>query len=281
MEIRIPLIIGGLCLIFCACKEQQNKTAESNPQWKLGVQSWTFRLFTLQETISKADSAKIRYIEAFWGQPLGEGTTDSFGSTMSAESRAKLKSWLNAKGISIKAMGVITPRTREEWIKAFELAREFQMSYISSEPIKNQWDMIDTLADEYGVKVAIHDHPIPNPYWHPDSVVAAVAGHKNLGACADVGHWARSGLDPVDCLRKLDGHIVGVHLKDIKTFGERLAEDTIVSLGFIDFPGIFRELKRQNFTGMFSIEHESNWMNSLPDVILTREYFEKETAKIQ
>lgn len=85
-------------------------------------------------------------------------------------------------------------------------------------------------------------------------------GHPNPGACADVGHWVRSGLNVIECLQKLQGHIWNVHLKDIVTFGKVNAEDTIPGKGVIDFNAVFKELKRQGYEGSFSIEHESNWI---------------------
>jgi sugar phosphate isomerase/epimerase len=111
-------------------------------------------------------------------------------------------------------------------------------------------------------------------------VLAAIKGHKNIGSCADVGHWARNGVNPVEALKKLAGHIYGVHLKDIKKFGDTKAEDTIVGKGVIDFPPIFRELKRQHFSGMFSIEHESNWYHSVPDVMETVKFYDEQVAKL-
>jgi sugar phosphate isomerase/epimerase len=256
-------------------------TSNVTANWKLGVQMWTFRMFTFAQALDKVDSAGIKYIEAFWGQPLGDGLKDSFGIRMSDASKAKIKDLLKQKGISIVAMGVIDPPTREEWKAAFDLAKEFGLSYITAEPRKDQWDMVDSMAGEYGIKIAIHDHPKPDMYWSPDSVLAAMQGHPNIGACADLGHWARNGVNPVDALKKLAGHVYGVHLKDITKFGERDAPDTVVGKGVIDFPPIFQELNRQHFSGMFSIEHESNWLHSLPDVIETRKFYEGQVAKLQ
>lgn len=249
--------------------------------WKIGVQMWTFRMFTFAEALDKVDSAGVKSIEAFWGQPLGAGLKDSFGIRMSDDSKAKVKQMLQSKGISIVAMGVISPNTRAEWKSAFDLAKEFGLSYITAEPKKDQWDMIDSMAGSYGIKVAIHDHPKPNAYWSPDSVLAAISGHPNIGACADIGHWARNGLNPTECLKKLEGHVYGVHLKDIVKFDDTKAADTVVGKGVIDFPPIFQELKRQNFKGMFSIEHESNWYHSLPDVIETVKFYNEQVAKLK
>lgn len=256
-------------------------SASVTANWKIGVQMWTFRLFPFAEALNKVDSTGAKSIEAFWGQPLGAGLKDSFGLNMSDASKAKIKELLNAKGIQIVAMGVISPDTKAEWIKAFDLAKEFGLSYITCEPKKDQYDYIDSLASVYGIKLAIHDHPKPNMYWSPDSVLAATVGHPNIGSCADVGHWARNGLNPVDCLKKLSGHVYGVHFKDIKQFNNTEAEDTVVGKGVIDFTAIMQELKDQKFKGMISIEQESNWNNSVPDVTGTVKLYHDLVGKLK
>jgi len=258
-----------------------NSSGGSTAGFKLGVQMWTFKEFSFVEALDKVDSAGIKNIEAFASQKLGGGLKDTFNIRMSKETRDKVKALLQKKGIQIIAMGVIVPKTEAEWIKTFELAKDFGMHYIVSEPIKTQWGMIDSLAGVFGIPVAIHDHPIPNPYSSPDSVLAAIAGHPHIGACADIGHWSRNGLNPVECLRKLEGHIIGVHLKDIVKFNDTKSGDTVVSKGVIDFPAVLAELKRQNFNGMLSIEHESNWFHNLPDVIFTRNYYDSLITKLQ
>jgi sugar phosphate isomerase/epimerase len=256
-------------------------TSNITANWKLGVQMWTFRMFTFAEALDKVDSCGIKYIEAFWGQPLGAGLKDSFGIRMSDASKTKIKDLMNQKGIKMVAMGVITPKTRDEWKAAFDLAKDFGLSYVTAEPLKSQWDMVDSMAGAYGIKVAIHDHPKPNMYWSPDSVLAAIQGHPNIGSCADIGHWARNGINPVDAIKKLEGHIYGVHLKDIVKFDDTHADDTVVGKGVIDFPPIFQELKKQHFNGMFSIEHESNWYHSVPDVIEIKKFYDDQVAKLQ
>lgn len=280
-------------LMFVACNSQPSsaggdstaavKSDSTDPakDWKLGVQLWTFSKFDFVTAISKVDSTGIKYIEAYSHQPLGGGMKGDFGPDMTADEKAQVKQLLQSKGITLVAMGVIVPKDLVEWKKYFEFGKEFGLSYFTAEPIKTQWGGIDSLAGIYGIKVAIHDHPRPNAYWSPDSVLAAMAGHPNIGDCADVGHWARNGLDPVACLQKLQGHVYGVHLKDIVKFDDVHAADTVVGSGVIQWAPIFQELKRQHFAGMLSIEHESNWYNSVPDVIQTRKFYEAQIAALK
>ena len=292
MNNKFSLFTGVLVVLtFIACNNPSSQKEEAvtapvgdstsvTNNWKLGVQLWTFRLFSQEVALSKADSAGIKYVEAYLGQPVDNTSKDTFGINLSAAGRQKLKGLLELHHIQMIAMGVTTPKNREEWIKTFELAKDFGLSYITSEPIKTQWDMIDSLAGVYNIKIAIHDHPKPNAYSSPDSVLAAMQGHPNIGACADLGHWARNGLNLVDCLKKLEGHIYGVHLKDIVTFDKTNAADTVVGRGVIDFAPVFAELKRQKFQGMFSIEHESNWENNVPDVIETVKFYDDQVVKL-
>jgi len=289
----LGLVAAALIGVSCNNNETVKKSdadsaivkADSAPKvtdnWKLGVQLWTFRMFTITEALQKADSCGIKYVEAFWGQALGGETKDTFGIRMTQAGRDKLKELLKSHNIQMVAMGVISPGTKEEWIDAFKLAKEFSLSYITAEPKKSMWDFVDSLAGAYAIRIAIHDHPKPNAYSSPDSVLAAMKGHPNIGSCADIGHWTRNGLDVVDCLKKLEGHIYGVHLKDVKVFDKTDAADTVVGKGVIKFDPIFAELKRQNFSGMFSIEHESNWYHSVPDVIETVKFYNNKLEKLK
>jgi len=79
----------------------------------------------------------------------------------------------------------------------------------------------------------------------------------------------------IDLSRELIRHPLSTFIVDPK------AEDTVVSKGVINLPAVLAELKRQNFSGMLSIEHESNWYHNLPDVIFTRNYYDSLVQKLQ
>ncbi len=274
------------CLILTACNPSparnnaipENDSTSINQGWKLGAQMWTFHSDPFTVALSKVDSAGIKYIEAFLGQPMGGDFNDTFDLNMSAESKKRLLQLLESKGIGLMAIGVVVPQTPEEWRRTFEFAKDLGIQYITAEPIRSHWDTVNTMAGEYKIMVAIHDHPRPSPYDHPDSVMNAIKGRINMGACADLGHWARNGLDVVKCLQTLEGRVIGVHLKDIKTFNDVKSEDVILGTGVIDYPAVFSELKKQGFNGMYSIEHEANIGNNLSDVIQNRKYFETQTS---
>jgi sugar phosphate isomerase/epimerase len=169
------------------------------------------------------------------------------------------------------------------WKKQFDLARQFDVKFVTAEPPLNLWDSIDSLAGIYGIKVAIHDHwKGESAYWHPDSVLAAIKGHPNFGACADLGHWPKSGIDPVEGVKKLSGHIIALHLKDIAAFNDPKLLDVPVGKGVVNFPGVFEELKKQGFKGNIYIEMDMEGQPSnLPAVMQSINYYNEQVGKLK
>ena len=157
------------------------------------------------------------------------------------------------------------------------------VKFVTTEPPIKMWDSIDSLAGAYGIKVAIHEHwKGTSPYWNPDTVLMAIKGHPNFGACADLGHWPKSGIDPVEGVKKLSGHIISLHLKDIAAFNDPTLKDVPAGTGVVNFPAVFAELKKQNFNGHIYIERDAeDQPSNLPSVIQTVKYYNEEIVKLK
>ena len=281
------------CLYFLAfsligCSDKLRKTDEQNvnliqhAEWRIGIALYSFNRFSFADAIKKADSAGVKYVEGFSFHKLGKEFNEKSMSSMSEEDIRNMKQMLKNKNLKMQSMYVSGAKNEDDWKYFFELAKEMKMQYIVSEPGKKSWDMLDSLAGLYHVKIAIHEHAKGKSiYWHPDSVLAALKNHPNFGVCADLGHWARSGLDPVECLKQLDGHILGVHLKDIDESNNPDAKDVIVGKGVIDLSAVVAELKRQHFNGAVHVECEHAMENNMPDVIEAIKYFDGLTKQSQ
>jgi hypothetical protein len=185
-------------------------------------------------------------------------------------------------GVTLVNFGV-TDLTNDETEarRTFEFARDMGIETIGAEPPPEALEMLDRLAGEYGINVAIHNHPKPSPYWNPDRVLEVVAGRSaRIGACGDVGHWLRSGINPLEAIRKLKGRIISFHLKDLTVAGDLQAHDVVWGTGVAKIPELLRELDRQKFKGVFSVEYEHNWDNNLPEVRRCVAAFEQMAAEI-
>ena len=151
---------------------------------------------------------------------------------------------------------------------------------IVSEPPADAFYLLDKLTQEYGINVALHNHPRPSKYWDPKVVLKAVQGRNpRIGACADTGHWVRSGVNPMEALKMLEGRIISLHFKDLNEASPG-AHDVPWGTGISDARGMLAELHRQGFSGVFSIEYEYNWMNSMPEIAQCVSFFNKTSAEL-
>lgn len=267
---RIILFPG---IFLYTISQASAQTPESRFGWKLGAQAYTFKLYTFFEVLDKMDSCGLKYVEASPGREIGGGMEGKMDYHMEATKQQRIMEKLRQKGITWASYGVVVPKTNEDWLLLFEFAKKMGIRNIVTEPRREDLPMLSKLADRYKVNIAIHNHPQPSPYWHPDTLLNAVKGlSKRIGACADIGHWVRSGLDPLECIKKLKGRIIELHVKDLN---ERSmdAHDVIWGTGISDIKGIMKELKRQRFKGEFFAEYEYNWERNVIDVAACVSYF--------
>ena len=267
-------------LIFSGCA--QKKTQKQD--WKLSMQSYTFHLFPLTEALDKTQELGIKYIEVYPGHKLGGTWGDKvFDFNLDAQTQKEIKDLAASKGIKIIGCGVYVAEKSSDWEKMFRFAKSMDMEFITCEPALEDWDLVEKLAEEYKIKVSVHNHPQPSAYWKPENLLKAIDGRSPLlGSCSDVGHWRREGLNQIDCLKQLKGRVVSLHFKDIadKVPGEKEQHDVIWGTGILDVKGMLQELKEQNFKGVFSIEYEYNWDNSVPDIKKCIAYFNEVTNEI-
>lgn len=113
-------------------------------------------------------------------------------------------------------MGLFLPRDKSDWELLFKFAKRKGIETIVSEPIFELVPMVDDLCEKYDIKLAIHNHATLTKYWDPSTVMSVLKGRSDyISVCADIGHWKRSGLDVAKSLKKFEGHIHEVHLKDV------------------------------------------------------------------
>lgn len=283
MKTSKKIIIALCCtLLSVACAQDSTKTKADKQGWHLSMQSYTFHLFTAVESLSKTAELGVGFIEIYPGQRMGEGFGDAvFGYGLSKEEQEKLKALAAAKGVKIISSGVWTGQ-RDEWEPIFSFAKNMGMEFISAEPSRDDWDVVEELAKKHNIKVAVHNHPSENSYWKPEILLDCIGKRSDLiGACVDVGHYKRMGLDPTSAMQQLKGRIISLHFKDIAPQGEgQSLEDVVWGEGILNVKGMMEELKRQNFKGYFTIEYEADWENNLPQIKRSIDYFNQIAEEI-
>lgn len=267
MKSLIEILLRTMLMVLIGTSAIAQKMLEDKAGWKLGAQAYSFRLFPFAEALRKIDSCGLSYVEAFPGQTIGGGVDGKMDFTMSTETRQAVKKLIKDKGLTIVAYGVVNPKTDADWKTLFEFAKDMGILTINSEPMPEQMPLVRKLAEQYKINVALHNHPKPSRYWHPDTVLAAIGGSRYVGSCSDIGHWVRSGLDPVECLKKLNGHVVSMHIKDVKIdTPDGKYHDVVWGTGDCKVEAVIAELKRQRFKGPISAEYEYHWENNGPEI---------------
>lgn len=278
MERIVFFILVSTLLSFSASAQQNPETSLG---WELGSQAYTFNRFTFFEAIDKIKSCDLGYVEAFPGQTIGGGIKGKMDYHMPKEKRKKILKKLKEANVKMISFGVVNADAPEDWEQLFVFAKAMGLQNIVSEPAEEQIPMISDLCDKYQIDLAIHNHPEPSHYWNPDTLLSAIKGQSDrIGACADIGHYVRSGLDPLESVKKLKGHIKELHFKDLNKKSKD-AHDVHWGTGISNVRAIMQELKDQGFKGPIMAEYEYHWENNMPDVKVSVQNFREQVKMLK
>lgn len=241
-------------------KEEVNYKDVKIREFKVAVQCWTFRKFTFIETLQKVKELGVKYLEAYPGQKLGGDDPNAvFNYDMSEANIALVKKKLDESGIKLVNFGVVGfENTEEATKKVFEFAKTMGIQTIVTEPKTDDFSLLEKFVKQYGINIAIHNHPEPSKYAKPQVVADLIKGRDSrIGSCGDTGHWMRTSVNPIEALRMLSGRMIELHLKDLNEFGNKDAYDVPFGTGKANIHDILAELSLQNFRGYLVIEHEN------------------------
>ena len=222
------------------------------PGFKVGLQSYSLRGFPVDKAIEIAGELGCAHLEFFSGH---------FPLNSSEEQIAAMKKKMADQGMVILGHGVNgfgKDHAKNEAV--FQFAKAAGIKNISADPSPDSFDSLDKLVDKYDIRIAIHNHGPSHRYNRGLDVLNAVKDHDpRIGACADLGHYIRSGEDPVEVIRLLKGRLFGIHLKDFAEQKER-TKGVILGKGHLDVVGVFRALRQVEFPadGCLSLEYEEN-----------------------
>lgn len=250
--------------------------------WVLCCGAYSFNQLTFVETLDKIAALGLHSVEAFEWQKLSPQKPDvQTNAAMSAADRKETKQRLADAGIKMDAIYCSKLAEEAASRKSFEFAKEMGISVLIAEPPFEAYDMLEKLCDEYQINLAVHNHPAPSQYYDPKTILKLSKGRsKRIGACCDTGHWVRSSFQPVEALKMLQGRIISFHLKDVDQFGVKSAECVPWGTGKGDVEGILKEMHRQGFKGIFTIEYEPYRPENFPKIAQCVAFFDKIAAEL-
>jgi sugar phosphate isomerase/epimerase len=235
--------------------------------FNVGVQSYSFRNFNLEQCLQRTRDLGLHHIELFRGHLAPTSSPEQVRAVKNLCHRYQI----TPVGFGVEAFTADDAANR----RLFEFARALEVRYLSADPTPNSFDSLDRLVREYHIAIAIHPHgPQGNRlhHWYSAEVIrAAVQNHDRLiGTCLDTGHLIRAAqppfnhrLDPAVQVRLMGARNFALHLKDHDNQARR---DVVFGRGVLDVPAVLRALREVHFHGYINIEYESNPDNPSPDI---------------
>jgi sugar phosphate isomerase/epimerase len=230
------------------------------PRLKLGVQLYSLRGYSVEPALQHAQELGFAQVEFYSGMlPLDA----------SAEKIAAMKERVAALGMSISAHGVNAfGKDAAANRRTFEFAKALGIRNITADPAPESFASLNDLVQEFDIRIAIHNHGPRHRYNKAVDVLRAIEGRdERIGACADLGHYIRSGEQPTEVIRLLKGRLYGIHLKD---FAEMKADakGVVLGQGHLNVPAVFAALLRVGFPadGALSLEYEENPQDPIAEI---------------
>lgn len=273
------LIIPGLALWTslggsAAAQTPQDYGQVRIKKFPVAMQCYTYRRYTFTEAVAKTKALGLKYLQAYPGQAFSPEQKDlKVGHTMTAEQVDALKRIAAEAGLEVVGYGVVDMgRTEASMRRVFEFAKSLGIRTIETEPQDADYPILEPLVKEYGIRIAVHNHPEPSKYAKPETALALIKDRDpRIGICADTGHWMRGGLRPVDCLRMFRGRITDVHIKDRSDFGTaKGVDDVAFGSGKANIHDILAELTLQDYGGWLTIEFENEAEVMAPEPTLRK-----------
>jgi sugar phosphate isomerase/epimerase len=235
--------------------------------FKIGVQSYTFRNFDLEQALKRTQELGLKYAE-FYSKHIPPGSSPD-----QIKSILKLCKEYDVAPVAFGVQGFTKDHDANR--KIFDFGKSLALKYLSADPTPDSFDSLDKLCEEYQIAIAIHPHGPTGKdrhrWWSAEVIMKAVKDHHPLiGSCLDTGHLIRMAqlgvkLDPAEQVRVMGERNFGMHLKDHDN-----AKKTDVVFGSpagsLDLAAVFKALKEVKFKGSLSIEYEANPADPSPDV---------------
>jgi len=154
---------------------------------------------------------------------------------------------------------------------------------------------IGKMTADYSVLTSIHNEfwCIINSMWELETLLANT-NPDHVSYCLDTAQVAIAGNDPIFLYEKYHDRIKYFHLKDTKYIDTNRTEYKIhgieypddakrwfweMGTGIVDFPALYRLLKKYNYRGWVTIESDKS-PNPIASTLLSRWYIDNVLSKI-
>ncbi|MBQ9875197.1 MAG: sugar phosphate isomerase/epimerase [Thermoguttaceae bacterium] len=234
----------------------QDVPSAREPKFELGLASYSFRKFDVDQTIAWCKKAEIKKI-SLKDFHLALKSSDE-------ECAAMAKKFQDA-GMEVYSCGVVYMSKEADIDNAFRYAKALGCVSIVGVP---EWDLLpyaEKKVKETGILLAIHNHgPEDKRYPTAKSVWERVKDmDPGVGIALDTGHAIRAGEDPIQAVRDYSSRIFDFHVKDM-TEWKPSGRGVICGRGSMDLLGLMRALIEVGYDRVAPFEYEIDENDPFP-----------------
>jgi inosose dehydratase len=222
------------------------RAAASEP-YRIAIETYCFHDVDLATTLAHTKALGVRFLE------LHDGHLPYAASHADLE---RAQAALHQAGITASGVYIHDAFTDSEAVARpiFEYAKTMRFGYVNGGPKREALPLLNRLSPEYGIQIAVHNHGPGMRYETLEHITSVLDEYPNIVACVDIGHFARSHVDPVRAIRTIGRRMVAVHITDVNAAGD----NTVLGEGTIDVPGVFATLAEIRFSGLAVLEYEGD-----------------------
>jgi len=244
--------------------------AQEKLGWRLGIEAYTFHKFTFFETIEKTAKLGLPYVGGLSFQKVSKEIPKNFTPGLSDDELQAIRLKLDEAGVRMLTYYIQSIPGDEAGCRAvFEFGRKMGIEAFMTEPAVEALPLIDRFCQEYGIKVALHNHDrkASPHYWSPEAIMRVCEGRSRyMGACADVGYWMRGGIDPVKGVELLKERLITLQLHDLDVAGPQGA-DVPWGSGAGQTEALLRKLHELRVAPvMVGLEYSRDWLENEPAI---------------
>jgi sugar phosphate isomerase/epimerase len=204
---------------------------------------------------------------------LGFDTIDLWGAHLGADWATDAH--VEAAVVALERHG-ITVATYATWVSPENVERACELTHALGTTVigagfSGEAEDLAPVLERHGVVLAIENHPEQTP---KDVLAKIERGAGTMAATVDTGWWGTQGYDAAEAIEELAGHLVHVHLKDVRATGEP-HETCRWGEGIVPIEGCVRALRDVGYGGVITVEHEPETFDPGDDVRAMREQLEE------
>ncbi len=250
---------------------RREAVSKSARRYDLGVQSFTYREFSVPDLCQELGDTDVSAIELCHEHVTPETERDAVDT---------IRQDLGDTGIDICGYGVVEFDAEDDESdirETMSMIDHLGGEYCSLEfppADKDIRERLLSVAAEFDLDLAIHNHGPGATYSTVDDVTRVLdeTDDTRLGACVDTGHYLRSGEEPSDVFPTLGERVLALHVKDF------VDEETeaIPGSGRLDIPELLDMLDEEtNLAQPLVIEYEADPDDPTPAVVEAVEAFQR------